>query len=182
MPNLQNCRIAWFINNDRMRVIDIVPGTSVDGPGLRTAIYFAGCIHQCPGCHNPQSWNVDSGNEMTADEIFAIVEENGFDVTFTGGDPLLQSEELAGLAQRIAETGKTIWCYTGFLYDRVMSDVYMRAVLENVEVLVDGPFVEALKDKALVFRGSSNQRLIDVAQSAPGRPVMWDDGSFTAIP
>ncbi len=73
-----------------LRILDIVPGTSVDGPGLRTSIYFAGCSHCCAGCHNPQSWDMNGGEEMAIDEIIAIVEENGFNVTFSGGDPIYQ--------------------------------------------------------------------------------------------
>ncbi len=165
-----------------MRVIDIVPGTTVDGPGLRTAIYFAGCIHHCPGCHNPQSWDPASGKEMAMDEILFEVEENGFDVTFTGGDPFVQSDELAELARKITASGKKIWCYTGYLYEDVVSDPEMRNVLDYIEVLVDGPFIEALKDKDLLFKGSSNQRLIDVRRSTPERPELWDGEAFTAIP
>ncbi|MDE5752887.1 MAG: radical SAM protein, partial [Duncaniella sp.] len=100
-----------------MRVIDIVPGTTVDGPGLRTAIYFAGCRHRCPGCHNPQSWSEEAGREMEIDDILAVVDENGFDVTFSGGDPMFQAEELYKLARRIKESGRNIWCYTGYLYE-----------------------------------------------------------------
>lgn len=165
-----------------MRVIDIVPGTTVDGPGLRTSIYFAGCPHHCPGCHNPQSWDPDSGREMSIDEILYEVEENGFDVTFTGGDPFFQPVELAELAQRISLAGKKIWCYTGYLYENIVSDPEMKKVLDHVEVLVDGPFVEALKDKDLLFRGSSNQRLIEISRSSPDAPSLWDGESFTAVP
>lgn len=164
-----------------MRVIDIVPGTTVDGPGLRTSIYFAGCTHRCPGCHNPESWAADAGREMSIDEILYEVEENGFDVTFSGGDPMFQASELSVLARRIKESGKTIWCYTGFTYEAVMADARMRDVLGAVEVLVDGPFVESLKDPDLLFRGSSNQRLIDVAASEPGNPVEWNGTAFTEV-
>lgn len=83
-----------------MRILDIVPGTSVDGPGLRTSIYFAGCSHQCPGCHNPQSWDFAGGREMSIDEIMDIVDENGFDVTLSGGDPMYNAEMILPLAER----------------------------------------------------------------------------------
>lgn len=165
-----------------MRVIDIVPGTTVDGPGLRTAIYFAGCRHRCPGCHNPQSWSEEAGREMEIDDILAVVDENGFDVTFSGGDPMSQAEELYKLARRIKESGRNIWCYTGYLYEDVMAHEFMRRVLDYVDVLVDGPFVEARKDRSVLFRGSSNQRLIDVARSTSAvAPVLWDGESFTAV-
>ena len=83
-----------------LRVIDIIEGTSVDGPGLRTSIYFAGCTHRCPGCHNQHTWPFDAGRDMTVDELIGIVNEAGMNVTFSGGDPLLQpdTEALAALA------------------------------------------------------------------------------------
>ena len=77
------------------RVLDIIKGTTVDGPGFRTAIYFAGCRHQCPGCHNPQSWDFNAGNEMTLEELMKIIDEEDFDVTLSGGDPFYHPEEIA---------------------------------------------------------------------------------------
>lgn len=157
-----------------MRIVDIVPGTTVDGPGLRTSIYFAGCEHRCPGCHNPQTWPRDAGHDMTVDEVVAVVEENGFDVTFSGGDPLYQAREIIPLAQRLLELGYTIWCYTGFEYESLCEDPDAAALLNCCEVLVDGPFVEPLKDVHLLFRGSSNQRLIDLRRSSAGSVVLWE--------
>ena len=83
-------------DNTTLRVISIMPGTSVDGPVLRTSIYFAGSTHHCDGCHNPQSWDPHAGRDMTIAEIVDIVEENGFNVTFSGGDPLMQSDAQNG--------------------------------------------------------------------------------------
>ena len=157
-----------------MRILDIVPGTSVDGPGLRTAIYFAGCEHKCPGCHNPQSWDFDGGQDMSVDEIMAVVIENDFDVTFTGGDPLYSTETILPLAREIRRIGKSIWCYTGFRYEEIVSHPRMRELMEYIDVLVDGPFVESLRDVHLLFRGSSNQRLIDLHKSTPDSIVEWE--------
>ena len=120
-----------------MRILDIVPGTSVDGPGLRTAIYFAGCEHKCPGCHNPQSWDFDGGQDMSVDEIMAVVIENDFDVTFTGGDPLYSVETILPLAREIRRIGKSIWCYTGFRYEEIVSHPRMRELMEYIDVLVE---------------------------------------------
>ncbi|MDE5988445.1 MAG: anaerobic ribonucleoside-triphosphate reductase activating protein [Duncaniella sp.] len=156
-----------------MKILDIVPGTSVDGPGLRTAIYVAGCSHSCPGCHNPQSWDFDGGREMSVDEIMREVIDNDFDVTLTGGDPMYRAAELLPLAARIKEAGKGIWCYTGFRYEDVMRSEPMRRLLEYIDVLVDGAFVEAQRDVHLLFRGSANQRLVDVGRSTPGNVVEW---------
>ncbi|MDE6090978.1 MAG: anaerobic ribonucleoside-triphosphate reductase activating protein [Duncaniella sp.] len=157
-----------------MRILDIVPGTSVDGPGLRTAIYFAGCEHKCPGCHNPQSWDFDGGQDMSIDEVMAVVIENDFDVTFTGGDPLYSVETILPLAREIRRIGKSIWCYTGFRYEEIVSHPRMRELMEYIDVLVDGPFVESLRDVHLLFRGSSNQRLIDLHKSTPDSIVEWE--------
>ncbi|MBD5322691.1 MAG: anaerobic ribonucleoside-triphosphate reductase activating protein [Bacteroides sp.] len=160
-----------------MRVLDIIPGTSVDGPGLRTAIYFAGCTHQCPGCHNPQSWDADGGREMSVQEIVDVVEENGFDVTFTGGDPLFQAEALLPLARELKQRGYGLWCYTGYLYESVAGREDIAPLLDEIDVLVDGPFVNDLRDVHLRFRGSSNQRLVDLRKSTPACVVEWQDNS-----
>lgn len=157
-----------------LRVLRIVEGTSVDGPGLRTAIYFAGCHHACPGCHNPQSWDFAGGDERSVDDLVRAIAEARFDVTFTGGDPMYMAEELVPLADAIHALGHTLWCYTGFTYEQVMADAAMRSLAERVDVLVDGPFEADKRDLHLLFRGSSNQRLIDMAASlAAGQPVLF---------
>lgn len=156
-----------------MRVVDIVDGTSVDGPGLRTTIYFAGCNHHCPGCHNPHTWNFDAGIEMSRQEIIDRIVENDFDVTFSGGDPMYQSSDILPLARQIKSLGKTIWCYTGFLFEEILSSPEMSSLLPYINVVVDGQFIESLKDTDLIFRGSSNQRIIDVgATLASGNIVI----------
>lgn len=144
------------------RVLDIVRGTTVDGPGFRTSIYLAGCTHACPGCHNPQSWNPDAGIKMTLDEIMDIVREEDFDVTLSGGDPLCNPESTAILAHALKEDGRNVWLYTGYTYEEILKDARLLAPLEWVDTIVEGPFVVALKDPDLLFRGSSNQRIIDV--------------------
>lgn len=146
-----------------MRVIRIIEGTSVDGPGLRTSIYFAGCRHNCVGCHNPETWDFNAGNEMSVAEILKIIKDADFNVTFTGGDPLYQLESLIILADEIKKLGKTIWCYTGFLYEDLLKDSRFTPLLQNIDVIVDGPFLEKEKDITLPFRGSRNQRIIKLS-------------------
>jgi anaerobic ribonucleoside-triphosphate reductase activating protein len=138
----------------------------VDGPGFRTAIYCAGCRHQCEGCHNPQSWDFEGGHAMTTEDIMRVIEADPYaNVTFSGGDPMYQPEGFTELARAIHQrTNKDIWCYTGFTYESLIGEP-QRELLEQIDVLVDGPFVERLRDDDLVFRGSSNQRLIDVQRS-----------------
>ncbi|MDE6702591.1 MAG: anaerobic ribonucleoside-triphosphate reductase activating protein [Muribaculaceae bacterium] len=143
-----------------LRVVDIVDGTSVDGPGLRTSIYFAGCDHRCPGCHNPSTWDFNAGKDMTVDELMLRIIDNEFNVTFSGGDPLYQLEPLTALARAVKAAGKTIWCYTGFIYEDLLADPRYAEILSLIDVLVDGPFILALRDTDLRFRGSSNQRII----------------------
>lgn len=143
-----------------LRVIDIIEGTSVDGPGLRTSVYLAGCDHHCPGCHNPQTWPRDAGRDMTVDEILRVIDIAGFNVTLSGGDPVYQAERLLPLLQAIHCRGKTVWLYTGFTYGQLLAIPAAKALLPYIEAVVDGPFVLELRDTTLPFRGSSNQRII----------------------
>ncbi len=147
-----------------MRVLDIIEGTVVDGVGLRTSIYFAGCTHHCPECHNPQSWDLSGGTEMSVDDIMERIAQYGLDVTFSGGDPLMQIDNgLLDLAARIHTLGLNIWCYTGYTLEEIKSDSKLRPILDAVDVLVEGRYIAALRDIHLPFRGSSNQRIIDTA-------------------
>lgn len=157
-----------------LRVLDIVRGTTVDGRGFRTSIYLAGCTHACEGCHNPQSWDFGGGKEMTLEEIMAIVREENFNVTLSGGDPMCSAAAVLPLARAVRDAGKSLWIYTGFLWEDLIADSDMRDLAELAEVVVDGPFLLSLRNPDLLFRGSSNQRLIDVALSfRAGKAVEW---------
>ena len=159
-----------------IRILNILHDTTVDGPGFRTSIYCAGCRHHCPGCHNPESWDFSAGYEVETDQLMQEIMADPFaDVTFTGGDPFFQAEGFAELARRIkTETTKTIWCYTGFLYEHLLEQPRYRTLLEQLDVLVDGPFIMAQRNEDLLFRGSANQRLIDVQASLKaGTVVPW---------
>ncbi len=157
------------------RVLDIIRGTTVDGPGFRTAIYFAGCRHACPGCHNPQSWDFNAGTDMTIEELMTVIEEEDFDVTLSGGDPLYHPEEIAILAKRIKETGHSVWLYTGFTIEEILDSDRLSLPLPYLDAIVDGPFVESLRDTDLQFRGSSNQRILHypflIASTVPVPPT-----------
>ncbi len=159
--------------HDTLQVLDIIPGTSVDGPGLRTSIYFAGCSHRCPGCHNPQSWDFSGGHKMSIEEILQEIDRHGFNVTFSGGDPLYQLTGLTILSQKLKEKGYDIWCYTGFTYENIRQSPAIKELLTHIDVLVDGPFIESEKDLSLLFRGSANQRLIDIGKSGIGKTILW---------
>jgi len=157
-----------------IRVLDIIEDTMVDGPGFRTSIYCAGCRHACPGCHNQQSWDFHGGREASTEELMSIIEADPFaNVTYSGGDPMYQAEGFLELTKAIRKrTKKTIWCYTGFLFESLLRMPAQRALLEQLDVLVDGPFIKALQDEQLLFRGSSNQRLIDVKASLAAGKVI----------
>ncbi len=160
-----------------LAILRIVEDTMVDGPGMRTAIYAAGCTHHCPGCHNPQSWDIRAGEKMTTEDILRPILADPFaDVTFTGGDPMMQPEGFTELARAIRERSrKTIWCYTGYTYEALLTMPPQRELMQHLDVLVDGPFVQSLRDEQLRFRGSSNQRMIDVPRSlGTGQVVLWE--------
>ena len=104
-----------------MKVLKIVSGTSVDGPGLRTSVYFAGCTHHCPGCHNPQSWDFAAGEEISVEALLATLLEDEAPVTLSGGDPLQQpTAELLTLLQGLKTAGVNVWCYTGYTFEQLL--------------------------------------------------------------
>lgn len=146
-----------------VRILDIIRGTCVDGVGLRTSIYFSGCNHFCKGCHNQVSWNIHNGKAYTIDEVLDIIKEEPFNVTFSGGDPLFQCDGVTELARRIKEeTDKTIWLYTGYTYEEILDNEWLGQILPYIDVLVDGRFIEELRTEELPFRGSTNQRIIEL--------------------
>ncbi|WP_251619940.1 anaerobic ribonucleoside-triphosphate reductase activating protein [Odoribacter lunatus] len=155
-------------------LMDVLEDTVVDGPGFRTVIYAAGCRHACPGCHNPQSWNMGNGHPVEVDTLVRQVLDDPFaDVTFSGGDPLLQVEAFTALARQIKkQSRKTIWCYTGYRYETVVQSPRLFMLLPHIDVLVDGRFEQKLHDDKLLFRGSSNQRIIDVKASLAAKTVV----------
>ena len=145
----------------RIRILHIVEGTSVDGPGLRTSIYLAGCNHRCPGCHNPDSWNPQGGEERTLDELMEVIAYNEAPVTLSGGDPLQQPDGTRTLIHRIKqELGYNVWCFTGYTWEEITADPKLFEVIQELDVLVDGPFIQEQRDTHLLFRGSPNQRII----------------------
>ena len=147
-----------------VRILSIIRGTTVDGPGLRTSIYFAGCNHHCEGCHNPESWDFNGGTPMTLKQIMQIVEEEDFDVTLSGGDPLYHPELVSTLIDEIALLGHTTWVYTGFTWEEIIADERLYNSIRNAQAVVEGRFINSLKDNDLIFRGSSNQRIIYLSE------------------
>ena len=159
-------------STNNIRVLDIKYGTSVDGIGLRTSIYCAGCQNHCRGCHNPQSWDENGGEPTSVEVLFKNIVDADMNVTFTGGDPMLHPEGFIELAQMIKnDTDKNIWCYTGYKFEDLMLHPIRRKLVELCDVIVDGRYVESERDLSLHFRGSRNQRVIDVQKSLNGEII-----------
>lgn len=196
--------------NTTISLYGTVPDSIVDGPGLRYAVFVQGCSHHCPGCHNPESQPAEGGTETTLAALLADIRANGLahDVTLSGGEPFEQPKACAALAAELKRNGYGIWCYTGYLYDDlagraeaartqqaqreeagltgnaltegIADDLAVGDLLDSIDVLVDGPFVESRKSLELKWCGSSNQRLIDVpATRRTGSVVEWQPTSFS---
>jgi anaerobic ribonucleoside-triphosphate reductase activating protein len=143
--------------------MNIIHDSVVDGEGLRTVVFFAGCPHRCFGCHNPQSWNICNGTEVTKEEMIKEIEKNLLtDVTFSGGDPFFQAAEVKEIAKAVKKMRKNLWIYTGYTLEEIQNSQNndMIELLQYADVLVDGRFELAKRDLTLPFRGSSNQRII----------------------
>ncbi len=164
----------------KISVLDILYDTTVDGPGFRTSIYAAGCIHKCLECHNPQSWDYANGQEYSIEELLDIVSVSEFaNVTFTGGDPLIQVNEFTELAKKIKTfTHKNIWCYTGFTFEQINKSQKLSQILPFLDVLVDGKYMNNLYNEDLPFRGSSNQRIIDVPKTLQTEEIILKEDFF----
>jgi anaerobic ribonucleoside-triphosphate reductase activating protein len=161
-----------------MRIANTISDSIVDGPGLRFTVFTQGCPHRCPGCHNPETHEVTGGREVPLEELIARMGSNPLTqgLTLSGGDPFLQAEECTSLARAAHGMGLNVWSYTGYTYERLLElgNPGQLALLEETDVLVDGPFVLALKSYAAKFRGSTNQRLIDMEKTrAAGQVVLW---------
>lgn len=142
-----------------LNINTIIKESIVDGEGLRYVIFVQGCPHHCKGCHNPQTWRTDKGHVVTIESLLDDIKKNPLldGVTFSGGEPMLQSEELTKLAKEIKKLGLNIWCYTGFEYEDIKES--KKEFLKYIDVLVDGKFIEELKCLGEYY-GSSNQRII----------------------
>lgn len=149
-----------------IRIAGIVEDSIVDGRGIRMAVFVQGCPHHCPGCHNPQTHDFAGGTLDDTDRIFEAFRENPLyrGITFSGGEPFCQPKPLKALADRVHTIKKDVTIYTGWTYEALcaMHDPDVDALLSVGDVLVDGPFIEAQRDPELLFRGSANQRLIDM--------------------
>ncbi len=154
-----------------MRIAGFVEESIVDGPGFRIVIFFQGCAHHCYGCHNPETWDFEGGKEVSFDSIKKIIDDNPYadGITLSGGDPLYQIDASTEIAEYAKSKGLDVILYTGFLFEEVLemtkANERLKDLLNNVDTLIDGPFILEQRHLSLKFRGSSNQRIIDVKKS-----------------
>lgn len=155
-----------------MNVVGIDFESIADGPGVRVVVYTSGCIHNCDGCHNPTSHDFNAGRIFSDDiknEIISYILRTPYikGITFSGGDPMLHADELAVYAKSVKKKIPyiNIWVYTGFLYEEILKDNIMNEFLHECDVLVDGKFEKNNKSPTLRYKGSKNQRVIDVKRS-----------------
>lgn len=162
----------------KVRLAGIVNESVSDGPGLRITLFFQGCEHHCLGCHNPQTWSHQGGKEYLVDKLLEQLPDNPLikGVTLSGGDPFYQPEAAASIAREFHARGKDVWAYTGFLWEELLigGDSAKIDLLSQCDILIDGPFVQALQSPVLNFCGSSNQRLILIKKSQQlGKVIEW---------
>ena len=154
---------------NELRIAGTVDDSIVDGDGIRYTIFVQGCPRRCPGCHNPETQCFEGGRVAAVEELLAEIEANPLltGVTFSGGEPFMQPAPLVEIARACHKRGLSIWSYTGFTLQELHArhDTAVEALLSEVDVLVDGDYREAERDLTLMFRGSRNQRVIDMKAS-----------------
>lgn len=173
-------------NAASLRLAGIQYETIVDGPGIRLALYLQGCFHNCPGCHNPETHDFAGGYEASLEELAALIRYHKAlidGVTFSGGEPFAQAFSLANLAAEVIREGLNLVLYSGYLFEELLiksrTEKHTRYLLEAGWLLVDGPYRFQEQDLNLAFRGSKNQRLIDLKPSLEqGKPVLWSDPAW----
>lgn len=167
----------------RISLSGVTGDSIVDGPGLRLTIFTQGCLHHCPGCHNPQTHDPEGGSWADTEDILAAAAENPLldGITLSGGDPFLQPVPCLALAEGVHKIGLNVWTYTGYTWEALWEENAPEkiALLKETDVLVDGPFLLAERSLELRFCGSRNQRLIDVKKSlAEDKVVLWEEPSY----
>ena len=166
-----------------LNLAGIVGDSIVDGPGIRTTVFSQGCPHHCPGCHNPETWDFGCGQDLDEETILGIVRSNPLcrGVTFSGGEPFAQAEGFSSLAKLLKAAGYEVASYSGYTFeDLVAGTEAQQELLKTIDVLIDGPFLMEEKTLEVPFRGSRNQRILDVPKSlAANAPVEITKGRWT---
>ena len=166
------------MSNNEIRLAGIAQNSLVNGHGLRKVFFSQGCNHHCKNCFNPSTWSFDGGKMINMDSLVQQVLDEPFldGVTFSGGDPFQQPDKFAYLAKKLKEKDINIWIYTGYTFEELLelakTNESIDEMIHNCDVIVDGPFVQDLYDPKLLFRGSSNQRIIDVKKTLETRSII----------
>lgn len=169
------------MSDEVIRLAGIVRESIVDGPGIRFTVFGQGCPHGCVGCHNPETHDPKGGTDCSIERIVDEIRKNPLlrGVTFSGGEPFFQAEAFSVLAEKIKESSAMdIVVFTGYTVDELLKsdDPQVRRLLEYTDILVDGPYVESERNLALRFRGSSNQRIIDMKKTLDtGKTVLMEE-------
>jgi anaerobic ribonucleoside-triphosphate reductase activating protein len=183
-----------LVNESTLRLFGTVCDSIVDGPGLRFSVFVQGCAHACPGCHNLESQDYAGGHNVRVDELFSKICENKLicGVTLSGGEPLDQSATCLLLVKQLKEAGQNVWLYTGYRIEEVLAGALGQEAIDLVklcDVVVDGPFVQDLFSHTLRWKGSSNQRVIDMQKTIAAQPesfcnvVLWESqDSYPSLP
>lgn len=164
MLNINSIRLASPLEVDSV----------ANGSGLRMVLWFQGCFFNCPGCHNPESWQIDGGKPYLIDDIVKQIKKHSHNggITLSGGDPLLQSGALKILLPKIKALNLNVWLYSGDIYENLIKKQSFNDIVQYIDVLVDGPFVKSKLDLNLKFRGSTNQRLVDIPKTLVNNQVI----------
>ncbi len=170
-------RAAYRVMEGTLRIAGMARESIVDGPGMRYTVFTQGCPHHCPGCHNRQTHDFNGGRDIQLDELLEDICRNPIiqGVTFSGGEPFSQPGPLSELAAELKKRSKHIMVYTGYTFEQLleMEDPAVRRFLEQADLLVDGPFIQAERNIELRFRGSANQRILDVPKSLEENAPVW---------
>lgn len=162
----------------KLKIAGFVNDSITDGPGLRFVIFTQGCPHKCDGCHNPQTHSFEAGNYVEIDDLFLMIEKNVLltGVTFSGGEPVCQAKELIPLAKKIKANHLELAIYSGYTFEELikMNNEYVNELLSFCDILVDGKFVKELKSLNFKFKGSANQRVIDLPKSLHQKTAVLD--------
>lgn len=177
-----NIGVSVSISDIKIRIAGIEEESIVDGPGIRLVVFTQGCSHKCKGCHNPETHNYNGGYDIGIDDIIKMVKSNPLldGITISGGDPFEQAYESSRLAKRVKELGLNVIIYTGYRFEEIISkaryDEGFRELLLETDILIDGRFEISKKDLTLPFRGSKNQRMIDVKNSLINKKIILYKG------
>lgn len=160
-----------------LRVAGFSDDSIVDGPGIRTVVFFQGCPHRCPGCHNPETWPFEGGRLYSPDDILWRIQKNPLvkGVTLSGGEPFAQAEENAVLAILLKDAGYEVAAYSGYTFEHLLNGApAQQKLLENLDVLIDGPYIKEERSLELLFRGSRNQRILNVEKSLAAKQAVLE--------